>query len=261
LGNITNIASGNSSLTLQTGAGNTTAVALTTGQYVGLGTTTPIRQLTVSNSNTSTEFVLQNTYAQANGRNWRMLANEGNSTTNANLSIELLNDAGTATTTQGLKINGATGILSTPAGRKIDAGSVPAGSVIQTQWTDMGSTNAQGTNSTPVNTGFSNTFTPKFSTSKVLHIIVIGMYFICDGRFYIGKSGSVVSPSLGDSSRVAYDWYNDMAPTTVTWIDTPGTTSTITYQIFAAATGCGNSWAVGSSSDFQWSWTMMEIAV
>jgi hypothetical protein len=39
LGNITNIASGNSSLTLQTGASNTTAVTVDTSQNVGIGTT------------------------------------------------------------------------------------------------------------------------------------------------------------------------------------------------------------------------------
>ena len=41
LGNITNIASGNSSLTLQTGSGNTTAVTVDTSQNVGVGNTTP----------------------------------------------------------------------------------------------------------------------------------------------------------------------------------------------------------------------------
>jgi len=41
LGNITNIASGNSSLTLQTGSGNTTAVTIDTSQNVGIGTATP----------------------------------------------------------------------------------------------------------------------------------------------------------------------------------------------------------------------------
>jgi len=41
LGNITNIASGNSSLTLQTGSGNTTAVTVDTSQNVGVGTSSP----------------------------------------------------------------------------------------------------------------------------------------------------------------------------------------------------------------------------
>jgi len=47
LGNITNIASGNSSLTLQTGSGNTTAVTVDTSQNVGIGTTSPSYKLDV----------------------------------------------------------------------------------------------------------------------------------------------------------------------------------------------------------------------
>lgn len=47
LGNITNIASGNSSLTLQTGSGNTTAVTIDTSQNVGIGTSSPSQKLDV----------------------------------------------------------------------------------------------------------------------------------------------------------------------------------------------------------------------
>jgi hypothetical protein len=48
LGNITNIASGNSSLTLQTGSGNTTAVTVDTSQNVGIGTASPTALLDVA---------------------------------------------------------------------------------------------------------------------------------------------------------------------------------------------------------------------
>jgi hypothetical protein len=47
LGNITNIASGNSSLTLQTGSGNTTAITVDTSQNVGIGTTSPTAKLDI----------------------------------------------------------------------------------------------------------------------------------------------------------------------------------------------------------------------
>ena len=47
LGNITNIASGNSSLTLQTGSGNTTAITVDTSQRVGVGTTSPQRKVSI----------------------------------------------------------------------------------------------------------------------------------------------------------------------------------------------------------------------
>ena len=202
-----------------------------------------------------------------NGRSWAMnrdcdsgtIYNTGGfayqfqhtpSTTAASDSVNLqvYNTAGSQVTTTALTFNGQ-GYVKFP------------GTVIQAQWTDMGSGNAQGTNSTPQSTGFTTTFTPKFSNSKILHICTLGMYFICDGRFFIGRGGTYVSPSLGDSPRTAYDWYNDMEPTTVTWMDSPGTTSTITYNWWACAAGCGNTWAIGSSNDFESSWTILEIAV
>ena len=52
LGNITNIASGNSSLTLQTGSSPTTAVTVTTAQNVGIGTVSPTAKLTAVGSTT-----------------------------------------------------------------------------------------------------------------------------------------------------------------------------------------------------------------
>ena len=52
LGNITNIASGNSSLTLQTGSSNTTAVTVDTSQNVGIGTTSPAYKLDVQGGTT-----------------------------------------------------------------------------------------------------------------------------------------------------------------------------------------------------------------
>ena len=53
LGNITNIASSNSNLTLQTGSGNTTAVTVDTSQNVGIGTTSPLTKLQVSSPTTT----------------------------------------------------------------------------------------------------------------------------------------------------------------------------------------------------------------
>ena len=47
LGTITNIASGSSSLTLQTGASNTTAMTIDTSQNVGIGTSSPNKKLEV----------------------------------------------------------------------------------------------------------------------------------------------------------------------------------------------------------------------
>jgi hypothetical protein len=50
LGSITNIASGNSSLTLQTGSSPTTAVTINTSQNVGIGTASPSKKFVVSSA-------------------------------------------------------------------------------------------------------------------------------------------------------------------------------------------------------------------
>ena len=229
------------------------------GTNVGIGLASPFRLLTLS-ATSSTELLIQQSGAIANYKNWRVYVTGGNSTTPSNFIIDLLNDAGTAPTLNGLKINGSTGILSTPGGRMIDPLSVPAGSIIQTMWTDLGSGNYSATTGTLTNTNFSVTITPKSATSKIVMWVTMGMFFVCDGQFKIARNNSVFSPSLGDTSRTNYDWYNDMEPTTVTWSDSPGTTSPVTYTIWACATGCGQGWAVGSSSDFDSSWMLMEVA-
>ena len=138
-----------------------------------------------------------------------------------------------------------------------------SGSIIQTQWTTLPVTNFQTTASTIQNTGFSVTFTPQYASSKVLHILVIGAYFICDGQLKIYRGGSpAVNISLADSFRdvstTAYIY--DMPPTTVTLLDSPNTTSQITYQIWAYASGCGRTCYIGTTGDFTPTWLLMEVA-
>ena len=57
LGNITNIASGNSSLTLQTGSSPTTAVTVDTSQNVGIGTASPAYPLDVAGNLRSNSWI------------------------------------------------------------------------------------------------------------------------------------------------------------------------------------------------------------
>lgn len=138
-----------------------------------------------------------------------------------------------------------------------------SGSIIQTQWTTLPVTNFQTTASTIQNTGFSVTFTPQYASSKVLHILVIGAYFSCDGQLKIYRGGSpAVNISLADSFRdvstTAYIY--DMPPTTVTLLDSPNTTSQITYQIWAYASGCSRICYIGTPGDFTPTWLLMEVA-
>ena len=71
LGNITNIASGNSSLTLQTGSTPTTALTIDTSQNVGIGTSSPSGRLAVAATGGAGLIVGQsndNFYASTNHR-------------------------------------------------------------------------------------------------------------------------------------------------------------------------------------------------
>jgi hypothetical protein len=73
LGSITNIASGNSSLTLQTGSGNTTAVTVDTSQNVGIGTSSPSYKLSVTATNTSGDVgAIQVTSPSTDGTQFRI---------------------------------------------------------------------------------------------------------------------------------------------------------------------------------------------
>lgn len=138
-------------------------------------------------------------------------------------------------------------------------------SVVQVVWNQLSVTNFQTTASTIQDTGFSVTFTPKYSTSKVLHVVTIGAYYVCDGQLKIYR-GSTPAPavdiSLADSFRdvSTTNYIYDMPPTTVTLLDSPATTSQITYRLYAFASGCGRTCYVGTTGDFTPSWLLMEIA-
>ena len=87
LGNITNIASGNSSLTLQTGSSPTTAVTVNTSQNVGIGTVSPATLLHLSSATppnirlqsdtTSSAMGVDFYYTSASGSKGGLTANFG----------------------------------------------------------------------------------------------------------------------------------------------------------------------------------------
>lgn len=152
----------------------------------------------------------------------------------------------------------------TTASRGISRASMPAGSILQAQQTAMPTTLYSSSGNTGVLdvTNWSTTFTPYSNTSRVFHLITIGLKFICDGRVFIKRGGSVVSPSLADQWReMSWDATVDMGISTLQWLDSPATASQITYQLAVQASGCSSVIAVGSSADFTPYWTIMEIAV
>jgi hypothetical protein len=138
------------------------------------------------------------------------------------------------------------------------------GSILQTVWQNLGSGSfsATSTSATPRATGFTNTITPGSTSSKILHIVTIGCQFVCDGNIFIYRGGTQASNSLMDSYRdgITASYTVDMPAYTFTFLDSPATTSAISYELYCRATGCSGTMYVGSSGDFESSWTLLEVS-
>jgi hypothetical protein len=248
------------------------ALANTSGTLAGNLNITGI--VTISNttiiaSNNSTQSALQiNGYAPKGGAGFHdflSVTNQGGGTnpnkyfrTNNTGGFEIINSAYTTaifvlSDSGELSINGNFNA----AAKGISKAALPTGSVLQVSWNNLaGSYTA--TSATNVDfTGFSATFTPLYSSSKVLIIVSAGVNFICDGIVYIKRNGTIIKDTWFGSSR--QDDQFDYPQATQTYLDSPNTTSAITYQLGGRATGCGNIIRFGSSDNSS-SILFMEIA-
>lgn len=261
LGDIADI---NTSTTTSFDIAGTERMRLTNlGLGIGINATNPQRFLDLRGT-TSSEQIIGVSSAAVDGKYWNLLVDGGSGgSTNSSFTIRRLNDSFTDVPGFGITINGTTGEFSTRTSRAINAASLPAGTIIQAAWNDLGAGNFQTTAASIQDTGFNVNFTPKYSNSRILHIVTIGAYFICDGQLRIGRGGSPVSASLSDSYRdvSTTNYIYDLPPMTVTWQDTPNTTSVINYRLYAFASGCGRTCFIGSTGDFNSSWMIMEVAV
>ena len=150
----------------------------------------------------------------------------------------------------------STGLI-TGNGRNISPAMVPVGSVIQTQWNNM-TVGFTATSASYVQvTAFNQTFTPLYASSKVYITFNTGINLICDGSVALTRNGSIIKDTWFGSSR--QDDQFDYPQASGFYLDSPGTTSTVTYGIQVRATGCGNVIRIGGSDNHQ-SWTFMEIA-
>lgn len=133
-----------------------------------------------------------------------------------------------------------------------------AGKVLQVKYVDWGTINYTANSTSNVDfTGFSATFTPISATSKVLVQVQAGVNYICDGVTVLKRDGTIVKDNWFGSTRGddVYDYPNTMAA----YLDSPATTSTITYQIAGRATGCQAVIRFGSTGEGSSNITMWEI--
>lgn len=225
-----------------------------------------IRSTYTGSSNSSIIVAGTNTKGGAGYHDFLSASNGGAGVTNPNKSFRI-------NSTGGLEIvnsayNGVPFVLSdsgnlsisgtlTTSSRGISAASVPTGSVLQVVTTNWNGGYAATSASNIDFTGFNATFTPLYSSSKVLIIVSAGVNFLCDGSVYIKRNGTIIKDNWFGSSRQNDEY--DYPQATQLYLDSPGTTSTITYQMGGRATGCSNVIRFGASDNTS-SITFMEIA-
>jgi hypothetical protein len=138
-------------------------------------------------------------------------------------------------------LNGTTGIT-TPAldsVAKFSSADMPAGSVVQVVSSEhIGNTVTSSTSF--VNTGLAVTITPKFSTSKIYIVATGGLDNNNTGNYgyaTIDRNGT----NLGNGSfgfSYLSNTYRILAPWSASFLDSPATTSPLTYTVqIRAASG------------------------
>lgn len=140
-------------------------------------------------------------------------------------------------------------------------GALPSGSVLQVVQTVKSNGFTTSSASFTDVTGLSATITPNFTTSKILIIVSVTVSNDTGGRgAHVQLVGGGAGAAVGDSngSRVrslmsaSYNSYG-VGPTSATYLDSPATTSAITYklQLRRGDAGTGNIGysATGDSGD------------
>jgi hypothetical protein len=135
------------------------------------------------------------------------------------------------------------------------SGQVPV-QVVSTTKTDTFTTT--GTTQTAI-TGLTVTITPTSSSSKILIMVTIGGFAqgSGQGRFILTRAGSTISGAIGTTagSRLSdtFSVYNGGSGATqtnagITYLDSPATTSSITYGITVSSNDAGEVIYINRSS-------------
>ena len=157
-------------------------------------------------------------------------------------------------------------IVATQLSGTIAAARLPAGSVLQViQATDSTSRSTSSSSWVTVSNTLTVTITPNFSTSKILILSSMAVNQTAsngDVYFTIFRNGST---NLGNSTSGFFAIYTNAVYTnpfrvsgSVSYLDSPATTSATTYQLYMQTNGTGNA---GLNNESQVSTiTVMEIA-
>ena len=115
--------------------------------------------------------------------------------------------------------------------------------VVSTPFTD--SYTRTNTSATPFDiTNFTMSITPTKTGNKIIILVQIAAYSICDGFIQLKKNATLVADPLISLPRV--DFIYDDPSFYAQYVDTASSTSAITYQFSGKATGCGGFLGVNS---------------
>ena len=236
--------------TTQTAGNSTTAVAttafVTTADNLKANLASPTFTGTVTTTN-----LVANGYVGATGRGeFRTEAGVnrgvgiGGGTGNTTAILQFLsNDLNS----QWATITATNGVLGLNA-NSITTSTPITGSIVQTVYTPFTSGYTRtNTSATPADiTGFTMSITPTKTGNKIIILVQIAAYAICDGFIQLKKNGTIVANPLISLPRV--DFANDDPSFYAQYVDTAASTSAITYQFSGSATGCSGVLGVNSQS-------------
>jgi hypothetical protein len=151
----------------------------------------------------------------------------------------------------------------TTAAQSIAKASLPTGSVLQV--VQAVSTTSTTISSGPTDTTLTATITPTSATSKILIIVNQFVYLVGGGgdsgfQLFILKNGSIVYNNISNSLYIGSSSGSPEMITNypITYLDSPATTSALTYKTQATATSGGTpTFQQGSN---QSTITLMEIS-
>jgi len=165
-------------------------------------------------------------------------------------SCTLQEQAIAGTTVLTLPTTSGTVLTTGSSGQSIPKAALPTGSVLQVVSTTKTDTFTMTGQTQTAITGLTATITPTSATSKILVMVTIGGFGqgSGQGRFILQRSSSDITGAIGDASgsrlRDTFSVYNGGPGATqvnagITYLDSPATTSSITYGLTVSSNDSG----------------------
>ena len=143
-----------------------------------------------------------------------------------------------------------------------NSSSMPSGSVIQAKHLQFTTDLAFTAGSITDVTGFNLSITPTSASNDIIIILHATMGMNCDGRMGLKRNGSLIEEYILGTGRSNLE--HDVGTYCATYKDSPNSTSAVTYQVTARATGCGqnvyiNEPSSGDATNGKSGMTLLEV--